>query len=67
MRLFILCGPCAEVAEYDYIYVMGETRVPGFRHLYDLCHIPLDNNLMAALREYGFACSGCWRSHSLSG
>jgi hypothetical protein len=39
---------------FKYIYVMGEARVPGFRHVYDLCHVPLDNILMDAFRQYDF-------------
>jgi hypothetical protein len=39
---------------FKYIYVMGEERLPGFRHVYDLCHVPLDNILMDAFRQYGF-------------
>jgi hypothetical protein len=39
---------------FKYIYVMGEQRLPGFGHLYDLCHMPLDNILMDSLRRYDF-------------
>jgi hypothetical protein len=39
---------------FKYIYVMGEQRLPGFSHLYDLCHVPLDNILMNELRSRGF-------------
>jgi len=39
---------------FKYIYVMGEKRLTGFQHLYGLCHVPLDNILMDALKEYGF-------------
>jgi hypothetical protein len=39
---------------FKYIFVMGEQRIPGFGHLYDLCHVPLDTILMDALRPYGF-------------
>ena len=38
-----------------YIFVLGEARLPGFAHLYDLCHVPLDNILMDRLRaDFGF-------------
>jgi hypothetical protein len=39
---------------FKYIYVMGEQRLPGFHHLYDLCHVPLDKILIAALVPYNF-------------
>jgi hypothetical protein len=39
---------------FKYIYVMGERRLPGFGHLYELCHVPLDNILIDALQGYGF-------------
>ena len=42
-----------------YIFVMGDARVPGFQHLYNLCHVPLDNILMKALWEYGFEPLSC--------
>jgi hypothetical protein len=46
-----------------YIYVMGDARVPGFGHLYDLCHVPLDRILMDALLKYGFEPLPCaWSS-----
>jgi hypothetical protein len=44
---------------FKYIYVMGEGRIGSFRHLYDLCHVPLDNILIDALRRYGFRPLGC--------
>jgi hypothetical protein len=48
---------------FKYIYVMGEARLPGFDHLYDLCHVPLDNFLMNELRRYGFPPLPCaWSS-----
>jgi hypothetical protein len=39
---------------FKYIYVMGEQRLPGFGHLYDLCHLPLDNILIERLQAYDF-------------
>lgn len=39
---------------FKYIYTMGEQRLPGFGHLYNLCHVPLDNILIDALTHYGF-------------
>jgi hypothetical protein len=48
---------------FKYIYVMGEARVPGFGHLYDLCHVPLDRILMNALLQYRFEPLPCaWSS-----
>jgi hypothetical protein len=44
---------------FKYLYVMGETRVPGVSQLYDLCHVPFDEILISALREYGFKRLGC--------
>ena len=37
---------------FKYIYVMGESRLPGFSHLYDFCHSPLDNILITALNKH---------------
>jgi hypothetical protein len=39
---------------FKYIYVLGEERLSGFHHLYDLCHVPLDNIMIHALIPYGF-------------
>jgi hypothetical protein len=40
---------------FKYIFTLGEERLSGFRHLYDLCHVPLDNILIdALLRDYDF-------------
>ena len=39
---------------FKYIYTMGEQRLPDFGHLYGLCHVPLDNILIDALRRYDF-------------
>ena len=39
---------------FKYIYVMGEARVPGFGRLYDFCHVPLDNILIARSQPYQF-------------
>lgn len=44
---------------FKYIYVMGEQRLARFDHLYDLCHAPLDNILMDALRKEGFHSLPC--------
>ena len=44
---------------FKYIYVLGEERFPGFGHLYDLCHVPLDNILIEALRAHGFRALPC--------
>jgi len=48
---------------FKYIYVLGEDRLPNFGHLYDLCHVPLDNILIKALRVYGFEALPCAWSH----
>jgi hypothetical protein len=44
---------------FKYVYVMGEARLPGFRHLYDLCHVPLDNILIDTLKREGFQSLPC--------
>jgi hypothetical protein len=44
---------------FKYIYVMGERRTGRFRHLYDRCHVPLDNILINALKPHGFLPLGC--------
>lgn len=44
---------------FKYIYVMGEQRLHGFAHLYDLCHTPLDKILIGALEGYGFEPLNC--------
>ena len=44
---------------FKYIYVLGDERIPGFGHLYDLCHVPLDKVLIAAMRCYGSISAMC--------
>jgi hypothetical protein len=44
---------------FKYIYVMGKQRISGFGHLYDLCHVPLDNILIDALQNNGFESLPC--------
>jgi hypothetical protein len=44
---------------FKYIYVMGERRLPGFGHLYNFCHVPLDNILLKGLRQYKFPRLSC--------
>jgi hypothetical protein len=40
---------------FKYIYLMGEKRLSGFAHLYDLCHVPLDRKMIDILqRDYSF-------------
>jgi hypothetical protein len=39
---------------FKYIYVFTERRLPGFDHLYDLCHAPLDRDFIKSLLPYGF-------------
>jgi hypothetical protein len=45
---------------FKYLYMMGEQRLPGFSHLYDFCHVPLDQILIDALRKYGFRPIKSW-------
>jgi hypothetical protein len=35
-----------------YVYVFGEERIPGFRHLYRFCHIPIDNVMLEKLGKW---------------
>ena len=44
---------------FKYIYVMGDERIRGFSHLYDLCHVPFDKDLIYALQRYGFEALPC--------
>jgi hypothetical protein len=39
---------------FKYVYVMGERRLPGYSHLYDFCHTPLDQRAIEALHKFGF-------------
>jgi hypothetical protein len=39
---------------FKYIYTMGEQRLPGFGHLYGLCHVPLDKIVIGRLKDYAF-------------
>jgi hypothetical protein len=34
---------------FKYIYVLGDERIPGFGHLYDLCHVPQGSDCCNAL------------------
>lgn len=43
---------------FKYMFVMGERRIAGFSHLYDFCHVPIDEYLLAALPK-DFAPLGC--------
>ena len=36
---------------FKYLYVFGEAKAPGYRHLYDLCHVPIDKVIMKALKN----------------
>jgi hypothetical protein len=48
---------------FNFIYFMGEPRLPGFGKLYDLCHVPLDNILITDLSPFGFQNLPCaWSS-----
>jgi hypothetical protein len=38
---------------FKYIFVLGTRRINGFGHLYDLCHVPLDNIVLEALEAKG--------------
>ena len=35
-----------------YIFTMGEERLPNYSHLYEFCHIPLDNIILKNLSTY---------------
>jgi len=37
-----------------YIFTMRESRIPGFKHIYQYSHVPLDNIILSKLKEYGF-------------
>jgi hypothetical protein len=39
---------------FKYVFAFGDLRVPGFRQLYDRCHVPLDNILLQQLRRFDF-------------
>jgi hypothetical protein len=36
-----------------YVFVFGETRLPGYTQVFELAHIPLDNIILEELREFG--------------
>lgn len=36
-----------------YVFTLGEGRLPGFGHLFALCHAPLDNVFLAAITPEG--------------
>ena len=38
-----------------YIYVFGETRLPGYARFYRFCHVPIDNIVLNSPRFYGLA------------
>jgi hypothetical protein len=42
-----------------YTYVFGESRIPGFTNVYELCHVPLDNILLLRLRPLRFPILPC--------
>jgi len=44
---------------FKYIFVMGDQRIGGFDHLYDFCHVPLDNVLLEAIDEHHFQPLDC--------
>jgi hypothetical protein len=35
------------------IFVCGERRIPGFSHLYEQCHMPIDNIILGELKKKG--------------
>ena len=37
-----------------YIFTMKEKRIPGYKHVYQYSHVPLDNIIISKLKEYGF-------------
>ncbi len=44
---------------FKYIFTIGESRLPGFESFYQHCHIPIDNIIVARLKEYGFPGLSC--------
>jgi hypothetical protein len=36
-----------------YVFVFGENRLPGYAHVFELAHIPLDNIILDALYPLG--------------
>jgi hypothetical protein len=40
---------------FKYIFTLGEGRLSGYSHLYDLCHIPFDKIIIKNLQlKHGF-------------
>jgi len=37
---------------YKYVFTLGEDRLPGFAHLYSLCHVPLDIKIINNLEKF---------------
>ena len=37
---------------FKYIFTLGENQLPGFTHLYHLCHIPLDRKIIDNLQQF---------------
>lgn len=45
---------------FKYIFTMGEDRIPGYRDLYEFCHIPLDNIILKKLTmQHAFPALAC--------
>lgn len=36
---------------FKYLYVFGEAKAPGYRNLYQFCHVPIDKVIMKALKN----------------
>ena len=44
-----------------YVYTVGEEQISGFQEAYQYCHAPLDNDVIAQLKKYGFPeLTGYW-------
>jgi hypothetical protein len=37
-----------------YVYTLGEERLPDYGPVYPLCHVPLDNTVLAHLERFGY-------------
>lgn len=37
-----------------YLFALGEERVKGYKAVYPLCHVPIDNIILNKLKEYNF-------------
>jgi len=37
-----------------YVFTMKEKRIPGYKHIYQYSHVPIDNIIKKKLKQYGF-------------